>query len=623
MSNSIDLVDKLCETHRDGGILISPGERISRFIRLMGTGDMPTLTQALPLILNLKGSPYTLKDHAPFEELFRFKMPNTTTYKTGRQVGKTATQASSGITKSASIPNRWCVAPYNTLYVTPLFEQIRRFSAMYVQPFINTSPVKRLWSDSTTVSSVLHKSFINGSQMLFSFALLDADRIRGVAADEVNIDEIQDMNRDHLPIIAETLSHSQWSIRKFTGTPKTLDNTLQGLWEESSQAEWFVPCFHCTSGGKPTWNIPTEEFHLLDMIGPWHPHISEKHPATICYKCRQPISPRFGRWLHRYDDRRWEHAGFHIPQIIMPLHFANPEKWSVLLAKQQGKGNTPTNVFFNEVLGESYDTSSKLVTLTELNKASCLWPNTDQAGRDHIGGYKMKVLGVDWGGGGESGVSFTCLSLVGMRFDGKLDCIWGKRLLTPHDHIREAKETLQYIMMLKPQIVAHDYTGAGTIRETLLVQAGVPRRVLMPCQMVRSAVAAPCYHVAPTDHHPRDHYRVDKSRSLLLTCACIKMGHLRFFQPDFISDSDRGLIRDFLALTEEKIQTQAAGEIYKIGRAEGFTDDFAQATNLACVALWHMQKSWPDLAQMAEFTLTKAQLEAAGPVDPQWDGMPQ
>jgi hypothetical protein len=470
---------------------------------------------------------------------------------------------------------------------------------------------------------VLHKSFINGSQMLFSFALLDADRIRGISADEVDIDEIQDMNREHLPIIAETMSHSKWAIRKFTGTPKTLDNTLQGLWEESSQAEWFVPCFHCTTNGAPTWNIPAEEFHLLDMIGPWHADISEKNPATICYKCRQPISPRYGRWFHRYDERRWEHAGYHIPQIIMPLHFADPEKWSVLLAKQQGKGNTPTNVFFNEVLGESYDTASKLVTLTELNKVSTLWPNSDQAGRDHIGGYKLRAMGIDWGGGGEDGVSFTALALVGLRHNGKLDVIWGRRLLTPHDHIREARETLQYTMMLKPHVIAHDYTGAGTIRETLLVQAGIPRRVIMPCQMVRSAVAAPCYHVSPTEQHPRDHYRVDKSRTLLLTCSCIKMEHMQFFKSDYISDEDRGLIRDFLALTEEKVQTQAAGEIYKIGRAEGFTDDFAQAVNLACVAIWHREKEWPNLAALAEFSLTKAQLEAAGPVDPQWDGMPQ
>ena len=78
----------------------------------MNSGEVVSLSAALPLILNLKGNPYHLEDHAPFEELFRFKMPRTTTYKTGRQVGKTATQASSGITKSVSIPN----APAGTTF---------------------------------------------------------------------------------------------------------------------------------------------------------------------------------------------------------------------------------------------------------------------------------------------------------------------------------------------------------------------------------------------------------------------------------------------------------------------------------------------------------------------------
>jgi len=494
---------------------------------------------------------------------------------------------------------------------------------MFVQPFINTSPVKRLWVDSTTVNSVLHKSFKNGSQMLFSFAFLDADRIRGISADEVDIDEIQDMNREHLPIIAETMSYSKWAIRKFTGTPKTLDNTLQGLWEESSQAEWFVPCFHCTTNGTHTWNIPSSDHHLLDMIGPWHSDISEKFPATICHKCGKPISPQFGRWVHRYEKRRWSHAGYHVPQLIMPLHYADPEKWAVLLAKQQGKGNTPANVFFNEVLGESYDTSSKLVTLTELTRVSTLWPNTDEEARRHIGGYRMRVMGIDWGGGGKAGVSFTTLCLLGLHMNGAIDVIWGKRLLTPHDHIREASDCVRYFKMFQPHIVAHDYTGAGALRETFMIQAGVPKTIVMPCQMVRSATQAPCFHVSPSEQHPRDHYRVDKSRSLLLTCASIKLKQIHFFKSDYISDEDRGLIRDFLALTEEKVQTQAAGEIYKIGRAEGFTDDFAQAVNLACVALWHRNRNWPNLAKMAEVALTPAQVQAAAPADPQWHNTTQ
>ena len=581
---------------------------------MISAGCLDTLAHALPVLLNLKSKPYTLDDHFPFEEIFRFRMPASIVYKTGRQVSKSTSLAAHGVVTSVSIPN------FTTLYVTPLFEQVRRFSTMFVQPFIDESPVRQLWCGTETVNSVLHRSFKSRSKMIFSFAFLNADRVRGVSADKVAIDEVQDMNREHLPIIRETMSASTWALKQYTGTPKTLDNTLEGLWHESSQAEWFVPCLHCTTNGHPTWNIPSLEFNLEKMIGPYRTDITEKAPATICHKCGGLVSPRMGRWVHRYPERLWDQAGYHVPQIIMPLHYAKPDKWAELLAKQAGRGNTPINVFYNEILGESYDTAAKLVTLTEIDAVSNIGPNTDAAALARCANYRMRVLGVDWGGGGEKQISFTTLALLGIRFDGSIDVIWGKRLLTPHDHIREARDVFRYWQMFRPDIIAHDYTGAGSLRETFLVQAGVPARQIMPCMYVRSASQKPCYHVAPTIQHPRSHYRVDKSRTLLLTCAMIKCQKLHFFNKDYTSNEDPGLIRDFLALIEDKIVTMAAGEIYRIGRQEGFSDDFAQAVNLGCTAIWHRTSMWPRVDQMAQYAITDEQLRAASPaVDSDWD----
>jgi len=591
---------------------VSAGDRIAGLTSMMESGRMDTLAQALPLLLNLKGEPYSLINHFPFEEIFRFRMPSSLTYKTGRQVSKSTSLAAHGIATSISIPD------LTTLYVMPLFEQVRRFSSMFVAPFIDQSPVRHLWSGTDTVNSVLHRSFRNRSKMLFSFAFLNADRVRGISADKVAIDEVQDMNREHLPIIRETMSASKWALRQFTGTPKTLDNTLEALWTESSQAEWFIPCMHCTTHGSPTWNIPTMEFHLEKIIGPYHSGISEEHPATICFKCGKPISPRMGRWVHRYPKRVWGSAGYHVPQIIMPLHYAKPDKWAELLAKMAGKGNTPLNVFYNEVLGESYDTAAKIVTLTEIEAVSNLGPNDFSVAKGKCGKYQMRVLGVDWGGGGEKKLSFTTVALLGVKHDGKIDVLWGKRLLTPHDHLREAREIKQYWDAFRPTMICHDYTGAGSLRETFLIQSGVPSRCVMPCMYVRSAKQQPCYHVAPTVDHPRSHYRVDKSRSLLLTCAMIKCKQLRFFDSDYSSQEDPGLIRDFLALVEDKVTTMAAGEIYRIDRQAGFTDDFAQAVNLGCVGIWYRTKKWPRLHEIA--AISDEQLRASVPLsDSEWD----
>jgi len=465
--------------HHNNGKPLSPSERVARFVKIAEGGGMKDLVNALPLLLNLKGQPYTLDDHFPFEDMFRFRMASGILFKTGRQVAKSTDMASHGIVTAVSIPD------FTTLYVMPLYEQVRRFSTMFVAPFIDQSPVRALWQNTDTVNSVLHRSFTNRSKMLFSYAFLNADRIRGISADKVAIDEVQDMQRDHLPIIRETMSASKWALRQFTGTPKTLDNTIQKLWEESSQAEWFVPCFHCTTGGYHTWNIPTIDYHGEAMTrGKWTPDLSEKTPATVCHKCGGRISPRFGRWIHRYRERVRDFPGYHIPQIIMPLHYADPSKWSELLQKQQGKGNTPPNVFWNEVFGESYDTSAKIVTMTELDAVSNLGPNDVHEARKKMGNYAMRVLAVDWGGGGEKGLSFTVAALLGIRHNGCIDVLWGKRLLTPHDHILEAIEIKQYWDYFKPHMLAHDYTGAGSLRETFMIQSGIPINRIFPCEYV-------------------------------------------------------------------------------------------------------------------------------------------
>lgn len=596
-------LSRFAQTIKDGRPA-SHGDRIEVFRRFVEAGNLASTEPLLPVLLNLKGRPYDLSDHFPFSPLFRTTLPRKTVLMCARQVSKSTSQASCGILFSNSVPHT------TTLFITPLFEQIRRFSSNYVGEFIDQSPVKQLWSDTTTNNSVLQRSFRNASKQIFSFALLNVDRTRGVTSDVCKFDECQDLMREHIPIIQETMSFSDWAISVYAGTPKSLDNTMEGFWQRSSQAQWIVPCYAC---GRE--NIPSNEYDLQEMIGPYSPDISEARPGTICAKCGRPINPRFGRWLHKYPDRRWEFAGYHVPQILMPLHYAKPAKWSELLAKRE---YLPANVFHNEVLGESYDSGSKLVTLTELKAAATLpWNNrpNDPDGEmlARLEHYPMRVLGVDWGGGGKEGVSFTTLALLGWKSGGEIDVLWGKRLTTPHDHIREAKEIREWISRFRPHFIAHDYTGAGTLRETFLVQTGrIPADRIVPIAYVRSASHNIINFVAASPVHPRKHYQADKTRSLLYTTNVLKLGQLRTFRYDYRSDDEPGLLHDFLALVDEKVETASSAGIYVIKRQEGFSDDFAHAVNLGCLSLWSINDAWPDFAALTGFAaVTRAQLTAA------------
>lgn len=589
-----------------------------------------TLKPILPAMLSLKGNPYNLNDHFPFEPFFRTRMARTTLLKTGRQVSKSTSLAAQGIIFANSIPY------FSTLYVTPLYEMIRRFSHNYVRRFLEDSPVKRLFLSQKTMNSVLQREFQNGSTMYFSFAFMDAERTRGIPADKNVIDEVQDMNYDFLSVIHETLSGSvDWGMRQYAGTPKSLDNTMQRLWSDSSQAEWVIKCVRPGCGH---WNVPCLTHDLEKMIGPWHRGISEKCPGIICAKCAKPVDPRRdGRWVHGIKERRWKFAGYHVPQIIMPMHYANEAKWSVLYGKKEGKNNTPLNIFFNEVCGESYDMGAKLVTQTDLIQACTLgWNNTVDEAEKHLNNYLYRVLAVDWGGGGgklsnssnkkgneqRDRTSFTTLAVLGMRPDGKVDVIWGYRSMRTHDHVYEAKLILAALNRFKCSHFAHDYNGAGAAREVLISQSGFPPDNIIAMAYHPSARKNIVNFHPATDDHPRNWWSVDKSRSLQTTCDMIKCGLLRFFNWDFVTADDAGLISDFLGLVEEKVSMRLGTDLYVITKNPNATDDFAQSVNIGTMALCYLSGKWPDLASANKLIIPEGLLRYCQPMGhPDWNDL--
>lgn len=440
------------------------------------------------------------------------------------------------------------------------------------------------------------------------------------------IDEVQDMHYDFLQIIHETLSGSEkWGLIQYAGTPKSLDNTIEKLWQDSSQAEWMMKCQQAACNH---WNVPAASHDLLDMIGPYHSGISEECPGVVCAKCRKPLNPRLGRWVHAHRERRWTFAGYHVPQIIMPLHYRDPEKWSVLVGKSQGRNNTTPTTFLNEVCGESCDSGSKLVTQSDLIAAATLpWRPRAIEAKPHINKYVHRILAVDWGGGGgrlsnsakkkggeqqRTRTSFTTLAVLGMRPDGNIDVIWGHRSVRTHDFEYEAKLCLDAMTIFRCSHIVHDYSNAGEGRLVLLYQAGLSPSNIINMRYHGVGHNIMTYH-EPTDDHPRSWYSLDKSRSLVTTCMCIKYGIIRFFKYDYQSADNPGLLHDFLSLIEEKVDSRLGTDVYTIVRNPNSPDDFAHSVNIGCCSLWWMTKRWPDIAEAAKMTISAATLKHIHP----------
>lgn len=425
---------------------------------------------------------------------------------------------------------------------------------------------------------------------------IETEKYHTLFAGGIAVHNCQDIDSSFIPIINETLSASDWDRRQYAGTPKTFDNTLEGLWEESSQAEWVIPC-DCGY-----WNIACTENDLLTMI---------QREGLSCAKCHKLVDSTRGHWEHRYADRINSFVGYHVPQPIMPMHYdVNPmtgtkDKWDSLF---KAKNEMDKSTFYNEKLGESCDIRSSLLTRTDLQKASTLPHNNElRAAVKLAPKYLSRVLGIDWGGGGMKGTSYTTIAVLGFKPNGHIDVLYGERLSRCVDASEEVGAILHYMQAFRCDMLAHDFNGSGSVKEVLLLQAGLNPACLFPAVYMRATSKnMVTYKAAEQGIAGRPYYIVDKARSLVLLCELIKHGAFSF--PQF--KSWESLSDDFLALVEDKHHVPRAGDVFLIDRKSTKSDDFVHSVNFAALAYWHANQKYPDLSRLIGIKLTNAQAKA-------------
>ena len=402
----------------------------------------------------------------------------------------------------------------------------------------------------------------------------------------------QDINPAFLVPIQQVMAASlDFGVTQSTGTPKTFDNNLETQWAESSQAEWCIPCHKCKK-----LNVPAVEFDLLGMI---QPH------GLACAKCGTLLNTREGWWEHRYPQRRLRHEGYHGPQVIFPMHCEKqPEesgpvgqKWQEILYQQE---SMPTYGFYNEILGTSYDNASELISKTSLVENSTL---------DHDNSYESAVklahdrrkytyvtMGVDWGGGGESGVSRTAIAILGWKSNAKPDVIYMDRILNPLPTDQEALLIKQIAQQFKVDLVADDYCGAGEAKEVILLQTGFPYEKLMPIAYIPSRVSKMMEYVPAEDKVSRPYVKVARTKSLTIMAALVNNGYYTF--PKFEAWDVKEYPNNLLSLVQEKRDSTRGPASYFITHKANRADDLAHAINYASIGYWFVTKNTPDFSKL-------------------------
>jgi len=387
-----------------------------------------------------------------------------TLLKCGRQVEKSTTLGNKTI-GYCCLNNH-----FRALFVAPSADQAKVFSNDRVSEPISLSPLVRAYTNTALTNAVFHKKFINYSQVRLRYAYLNADRVRGIPADLITIDEIQDILVDNLPVIEECASHSLWKLFIYSGTPKSLDNTIEHYWSNfSTQNEWMVPCERHGTPKNPQswhWNILDE-----DNIG---------KNGVVCDKCGEPINPYHPmfQWSAlqpktKNNREKVTFEGYRIPQLMVPWIIGTEEGWHEILQKQERYSRQK---FYNECLGLSYDSGTRPITRGQL-KACCKdtirlsdfesWAKFSQS--------SDVFAGIDWGTGENS---YTVISLGAYLGTGNFTIFWTHRFtgrgLEPPVQLDRIETVLS---KMNVKICGTDY-GGGFDRNDALIRVFGPQKIL-------------------------------------------------------------------------------------------------------------------------------------------------
>ena len=398
-----------------------------------------------------------------------------------------------------------------------------------------------------------------------------------------------------------------------------MENGLEQNWEQSSQGEWVIKCRKC---GK--LNIPCIREDLDAMMGVRERKIevTQDEPGIVCAKCGGYLYSREGRWWHRFPERREKHLGYHIPQCIMPFHCEDNRAWTTLQQYRFNRNKATEAEFYNEICGESYDHGAKLISVSDLRNVAILPPRNDlQTHIKDIGNHKYVSwgMGIDWGGGGVSGISKTAIAIGGLRSDGVIEVFTGFRSQTPNDFNLEANRVKDLFLTYRCQFVSMDFHGPGNrLRYDKLLETNIPQNVVMPISYTRVGNGG-MSQIVPENFKERipKHIQLNKARSFLTISQLIRAGRIRFFQYDYVNKEYPGLLYDFTALVEDRVKQKQFGEIYTIIHDSTVgPDDFANAVNYLISAIYTLAKKWPDTGSI--MTVADLTPEQQAAIDPKY-----
>jgi hypothetical protein len=297
----------------------------------------------------------------------------------------------------------------------------------------------------------------------------------------------------NLPVIEECQSHyPHVSRRMYSGTPKSFNNPIETIWQDSTKGEWLVKCAACNNYNDLG----------INNLG--------KH-YLICSKCGKQIRGEAGLWVNHKKTALFQ--GFRISQLMVPF-----SAWEKILEKYE---RYSTAKFHNEVLGLSYDSSDVPITEHELMNASDPnFPMLASKTNKYLS-YPM-FMGIDWGTS-EDQKSKTVVTVGFFRTPNQFQYVYCKKFgEREKDPLMQVEEIIRIFGRFKCHLVCCDF-GFGHVQNKILQNRLGYEKVVVICYSQNQKKSISWNKSA-------NMFVVSKPKLMSNLFSGVKLGSVRFFK---------------------------------------------------------------------------------------------
>lgn len=256
----------------------------------------------------------------------------------------------------------------NVLYLFPTDRTISDFSAARIAPAIEASAYLsgivgghgggRRAVDQTQLKRIRDRHlYLRGGQVKPDGS---AAQLKSIDADCVILDEFDEMDPRVFSLAEKRLGHSKIAEQRVVSTPSYPGAGVDGLFAQSDQRYWFVPCPACGHRQAMSIRHLVTEWDKMERPVAWNQ--KDGVPFLACERCRGKLDRGVaGEWVAAYPGRGW--VGYHLDKFV-----GQHTSLSDIVNNLSKSDETARKEAFNQDLGLPYKPRGGGITEEQLNE---------------------------------------------------------------------------------------------------------------------------------------------------------------------------------------------------------------------------------------------------------------